>query len=67
MTDNEMLGRLLTVDFIDEHGNPLNEFRKAVINRLAMHFWLEMELRQLARKYAAMSRVNITTYRDGEQ
>ena len=24
MTDNEMLGRLLTVDFIDEHGNPLN-------------------------------------------
>lgn len=36
MTDNEMLGRLLTVDFIDEHGSPLNEFRKAVITRLAM-------------------------------
>lgn len=36
MTNNEMLARLLTVNFIDEHGNPLNGFRQQVVTRLAL-------------------------------
>jgi len=36
VTDNEMLARLMTVGFIDEHGNPLTVFRQQVVTRLAL-------------------------------
>ena len=36
-----------------------------LVPEIRAHFWLEMELRQLARKYAAMSPVDITDSQGG--